>query len=182
MRELSLHILDIAENSFEANATLVGISVTQHDDYLSLFIYDNGDGMDKEFLKTVDSPYQTTKKGKKVGMGIPLLKASVNRCGGTFEITSDKGKGTLVSASFRIDDIDRPPLGDIAETLVTLLGNLGDRELCFYYEAYDCEFLLDSYEVKEELGSVPLNSPEVLVFLREMIKENIKTNFRGVSL
>lgn len=182
MRELSLHILDIAENSFEANATLVGISVTQHDDYLTIFTYDNGDGMDKEFLKTVTSPYQTTKKGKKVGMGIPLLKASAERCGGIFEITSDKGKGTLVTATFKIDDIDRPPLGDIAETLVTLLGNLGDRELCFYYEAYDCEFLLDSYEIKEELGSVPLNSPEVLVFLREMIKENIKTNFRGVSL
>lgn len=182
MRELSLHVLDIAENSFEANATLVDISITQHDDYLTIFTYDDGDGMDKEFLETVTSPYQTTKKGKKVGMGIPLLKASAERSGGIFEITSDKGKGTLVTATFKIDAIDRPPLGDIAETLVTLLGNLGDRELFFYYEVYDCEFLLDSCKIKEELGSVPLNSPEVLVFLREMIKENIKTNFRGVSL
>ncbi len=182
MRELSLNILDIAENSFKAQAKLVEVSVILKENILTITVKDDGVGMDEDFLKNVTDPYSTTRTTRKVGMGIPLFKMAAEQSGGDFSITSRKGEGTTVTATFTVDNIDRPPLGDIAETITSMVGNLDESDLVFNYCAFDTDFTLDTREVKKELDGIPLNTPEILVFLREMIKENIKTNFRGVSL
>lgn len=182
MRELSLNVLDIAENSFKAKATLVEISIVQKENLLSITIKDNGCGMDEDFLKRVVDPYTTTRTTRKVGMGIPLFKMVAEQSGGNFHITSKKGKGTVVTATFLVDHLDRPPLGDIAETIVSMIGNLEGSDLVFYYEAFGQDFTLDTRLVRKELENIPINTPEILVFLRDMIKENIKTDYRGVSL
>lgn len=182
MRELSLNILDIAENSFKAKASLVEISVIQEENLLTIKIKDNGCGMDKDFLQRVVDPFTTTRTTRKVGMGIPLLKMVAEMSGGGFSVESEKGVGTVVTATFLVDSVDRPPLGDIAETIVSMIGNLDGAELIFYYKAFGSSFTLDTREVKKELEDIPINTPEILIFLREMINENIKTNYRGVSL
>lgn len=182
MRELSLNILDIAENSFKAKASLVEISILQEENMLSIIIKDNGCGMDEEFLSRVTDPFTTTRTTRKVGMGIPLFKMAAEQSGGSFNITSKVGVGTTVTATFEIDNVDRPPLGDIADTIVSIIGNLGDCDLIFRYKAFETDFTLDTKEVRRELENLPINTPEILVFLRDMIKENVKTYFRGVSL
>ncbi len=182
MRELSLNVLDIAENSFKAKAKTVEVSIVQKENILTISIKDDGCGMDEDFLKKVVDPFTTTRTTRKVGMGIPLFKMVAEQSGGEFKITSEKGVGTTVTATFMIDHVDRPPLGDIADTVVSMIGNLGEAELVFYFEAFGTSFTLDTKEVKKELEGIPINTPEILVFLRDMINENIKTNFRGVSL
>ncbi len=182
MRELSLNVLDIAENSFKAKAKTVEVSIVQKENILTIRIKDDGCGMDEDFLKRVVDPFTTTRTTRKVGMGIPLFKMVAEQSGGEFKITSKKGVGTTVTATFLIDHVDRPPLGDIADTIVSMIGNLGEAELVFYFKAFGTSFTLDTKEVKKELENIPINTPEILVFLRDMINENIKTNFRGVSL
>ncbi len=182
MRELSLNVLDIAENSFKAKAKTVEVSIIQSGNVLTISIKDDGVGMDEEFLKRVVDPFTTTRTTRKVGMGIPLFKMVAEQSGGTFDITSEVGVGTTVTATFMIDNVDRPPLGDIADTIVSMIGNLGDSELIFNFQAFGESFTLDTNEVKRELENIPINTPEILVFLRDMINENIKTNCRGVSL
>ena len=182
MRELSLNILDIAENSLKANATLITMDVLAKDNLLTIKITDNGSGMDSEFLSRVEDPFTTTRTTRKVGMGIPLMKMISEMSGGTFSVQSEKGKGTVVTSTYLIDHVDRPPLGDIAQTLISLIGNLNDCDLIFNFEAFDTQFRLNTQEVKKELDGIPLDEPQILIFLRDMINENIKTNFRGVSL
>ncbi len=182
MREISLNILDIAENSFKAKAKLVKISVIAEDNLLSVQIDDDGVGMSEDFLQRVTDPFTTTRTTRKVGMGIPLLKMEAEMSGGEFSIHSVEGEGTKVLATFKIDNIDRPPLGDIADTVVSMVGNLNQAELLFYYKAFGSDFTLDTREVKKELDGIPISEPEILVFLRDLINENIKTKYRGVSL
>ena len=182
MRELSLNVLDIAENSFKAKAKTVEISIIQKDNLLTIIVKDDGIGMDEDFLKRVTDPFTTTRTTRKVGMGIPLFKMVAQQSGGTFGIESKVGKGTTVTATFQIDNVDRPPLGDVAETMTSIIANLGDARLIFNFSAFGEVFTLDTDEVKKELGEIPINAPEILVFLRDMINENIKTNCRGVSL
>lgn len=182
MRELSLNVLDIAENSFKANAKTVEISIIQKDDLLSIIVKDDGKGMDEEFLKKVTDPFTTTRTTRKVGMGIPLFKMVAEQSGGDFKIRSEVNKGTIVTATFQIDNVDRPPLGDIAETITSIIANLGQSRLIFNFTAFGESFTLDTDEVNKELEGIPINAPEILVFLRDMINENIKTNCRGVSL
>lgn len=182
MRELSLNILDIAENSFKAGANLVEVSVVQEGNILSIAIDDDGCGMNSELLSRVTDPFTTTRTTRRVGMGIPLIKMQAELCGGKFSIWSEEGVGTKVKATFEIDNVDRPPLGDIADTVVSMIGNLGTAELVFYFKAFGSEFTLDTRAVKAELEGIEINTPEILIFLREMINENIKTKNRGVSL
>lgn len=182
MRELSLNILDIAENSVKAGAKNIIIAVEAKDNVLSISIKDDGCGMDADFLKRVVDPYTTTRTTRKVGMGIPLIKMEAEMSGGEFSIKSEKGVGTEVITTFAIDNIDRPPLGDIADTLTALITCIKSERIVFEYKAFGTEFRLDTEEVKRELDGVPLTEPDVLVFLREMIKENVVTNFGGVYI
>lgn len=180
MREIALNILDIAENSVKAKASLIEITVTAADNILTVTITDNGKGMSKDFLEKVTDPFATTRTTRKVGMGIPLFKDAAEMTGGSFEIESEPGRGTRVTARFVIDSIDRAPLGDISDTAVTLLGP--DIDFVWVYTVNGRSFTFDTREIKAELGDIPIDSPEIISFLRNLLKENIDSINGGTVL
>ena len=182
MKELSLNILDITENSTKAKAEFVRIEIVENSTTLTIRISDDGIGMNSETLLSVSDPFYTTRTTRKVGMGIPLMKMISEMSGGAFKVESEKGKGTVVTATFQVDHVDRPPLGDISQTIISLVGNLNGCDLIFNFNAFDTQFTLDTRDVRKELDGIPLDEPQILIFLRDLINENIKTNFRGVSL
>ena len=182
MRELSLNILDITENSLKANATLVNVDIVVFENTLSITIKDNGCGMTPEFLAKVTDPYTTTRTTRKVGLGIPLIKMEAEMAGGSFEIASQVGVGTTVTTTFLVDHIDRPPLGDVGETMMTLLTELGNTRIVFTYASNDQSFCFDTYEIQQQLDGVPLDTPEILLFVKQMINENINTINGGIML
>ena len=173
MRELALNILDIVENSVKANATLIEIDVSAKDNLLTVSVKDNGKGMSEEFLSKVTDPYTTTRTTRKVGLGLPLLKMEAEMSGGRFSISSKLGVGTVVTTDFQIDHIDRPPLGDLGETMSTLLSGEDSVDYVLTYSVNDVGFTLDTRELKAELDGVPISEPEVLLFVKNYIRENI---------
>ncbi|WP_018084279.1 ATP-binding protein [Desulfurispora thermophila] len=181
MEELSWHIMDIARNSLEAGATYLKIVVDEHtaDNQLRFMVQDNGPGMPDYVQKRLLDPFFTTKTGKKVGLGLPLLQAAVERCGGSLEIWSRPGTGTRVTAVFPYFCWDRPPLGDIPRTLTGLLA--GQESLHLYYrQTYDGrEFIFDTAEVRAYLQGLPLVTPGVLVWLNQYLGEGINSLYGG---
>lgn len=140
MKELSLHILDIAENSAKAGAGLIGISITEKGGILTLRITDDGCGMKPEMLSRVTDPFTTSRTTRKVGLGLPLLRLAAEQTGGSLEITSrhidefPEDHGTVVTAVFDTRHIDSPPLGDVISTIVTLIqGHPGQRPAVLPY-------------------------------------------------
>lgn len=181
MKELSLHILDIAMNSVKAGASLIEINLEETGGVLTLRIADNGRGMEPDFLARVTDPFTTTRTTRKVGMGIPLLKLAAEQVGGVFSINSAPGAGTTVTASFQTGHLDTPPLGDIAATVVTLIQ--GSPEIDFVYSHSvsdardDCHCplhtsTLDTRKLRQTLDGVPLNTPAVLLWIQESIQES----------
>jgi hypothetical protein len=173
--ELSLHILDIAENSIRAGADLVRITVDEDlaaNRYV-LQIKDNGSGMSEEVRKKALDPFFTSKKVRRVGLGLPMLAEAAERTGGNFLLESSMGKGTLVRAEFGLDHIDRQPLGKITGTLVALI--IGNPKMDFIYEhrKNSQTYVLDTREIKEQLEDIPINHPEVLHFLKENVQEGL---------
>lgn len=174
MKELSLNILDIAENSVSAGAARVAVTVEEQDGVRTLTIEDDGRGMTKGFLARVTDPFTTTRTTRPVGMGLPLLKLAAEQAGGGLEIESRHASehpddhGTTVRATFLLDHVDCEPLGDLASTIVTLLQGHGNVRWRFVYRAAQGEKCVDTDEMREVLGDgVPLGSPEVLAWVRE---------------
>ena len=182
MRELSLNILDITENSLKAKATVVKIDVSVKDNLLTIAIVDNGCGMTPEFLSKVTDPYTTTRTTRKVGLGIPLIKMEAEMSGGSFDIQSTVNVGTTVTTTFAVDHIDRPPLGDVGETMMTLLSELNDARIVFSYSANGQSFDFDTLQLQQQLDGIPLDTPEILQFVKQMINENISTINGGIPL
>ncbi len=172
MRELSLNILDIVENSVKAEAKIVYIDVIAKDNVLTISIKDDGKGMSEEFLSRVTDPYTTTRTTRKVGMGLPFLKMEAEMAGGTFDIRSKLGEGTVVTTTFAIDHIDRPPLGDLGETMSTLISNGDEVDYVLHFVFKDTDFVFDTRELKAQLDGVPMDEPEVLLFIKNYIREN----------
>lgn len=171
--DLSLHILDVAENSVNAGATVIEIRVKQDvkGDSLTIEVEDNGRGMDPGFLEKIEDPFVTTRTTRKVGLGIPVFAQAARATGGDFEIDSRPGKGTRVRATFGLSHIDRQPMGDLAQTLLTLM--VGDPKIDFRYSQISNseEFSVSSGEIRKVLEDVPLSSPEVLSYLRGLLRE-----------
>lgn len=174
MRELSLHILDILQNSVEAGATLVELTIEEDSiqDRLTIAVSDNGCGISEERLQQVFDPFHTTRRTRHVGLGLPLLKAAAQRCGGDVTIRSQVGVGTALEATFQRSHIDRAPLGDMTSTLLSFV--LGGR--CDLHYAHrvcgpkgDRVFELQTADIKAELGDVPLSHRQVREWLREYI-------------
>ena len=182
MQDLSLNILDIVDNSIKAKASLINVDLTVKGNILTIEIKDNGCGMDKDFLSKVTDPYSTTRKTRNVGLGIPFFKMEAEMSGGTFSIDSEKGVGTVVKATFEVDHIDRPPLGDISETIVALLPACTDCDMVFKFVADEEEFVFDTRELKEQLEGAPIDEPYVLQFVKEMILENTTIILGGVVI
>jgi len=182
LRELSLHILDIMQNSVSAGATMITVTLNADNEagMLEINIEDNGCGMDGSFLDKVTDPFSTTRTTRKVGLGIPLFKASAEQSGGSFKITSQKGKGTIVTAIFTVDNIDRPPLGDLAGVITDMAAMYESIEIKLLLVNGEKMFVFDSVEVRKYLGEVPLSEFQVLKWLREFIGEGIKDSFGGV--
>ncbi len=177
MKELSLNILDIAQNSVKARASCVKIEITEDDDTLAFAITDDGCGMEKDFLENVTNPFTTTRKTRKVGLGLPFLKMEAEMTGGSFEIISKSEKefedhGTRVFASFNKNSIDFIPLGDIVDTVCTLIHGADQIDFEFSHKIGDKEISLSTKEMREMLGDdVPLSSPEVLAWVRDYLNE-----------
>lgn len=180
MKELSLHILDIAKNSVKAKASLIEVIINEDEEknLLSIGINDNGCGMTEEFLKTVRDPFSTTRTTRKVGMGIPLFEAASQQCGGNLDITSEVGVGTKVTATFLLNHIDRAPLGDMPGTMKTLIWGSPEIDFLYRHTKNGQEFTLDTREIRQVLGGVPLDNPDVLAWIDEYIIEGLN----GISV
>ena len=182
MQDLSLNILDITDNSIKAMAELIEINITVFDNILTIEIKDNGKGMSKDFLSKVTDPYVTTRKTRSVGLGIPFFKMQAELSGGTFYIDSTEGEGTIIRATFEVNNIDRPPLGNLSETICALLPAFETRELVLNFEVNENSFVFDTKELKENLEGVSSAEPFVIKFVKDFLEENIKTVLGGVIL
>lgn len=174
MEDLSLHILDIAENSVAAGADKIEIWVTEDTkrDLLSVEVIDNGRGMDEETLKKSLDPFFTTKKVRRFGFGLSLLSEAAKAAGGSFSIGSKKEKGTEVRAHFQLTHIDCKPLGDMAQTVITLLTGNPEIDFLYVHKKDGRLYRLDTAELRARLGNLPLNSPPVIRFLKEDLKND----------
>jgi signal transduction histidine kinase len=175
MRDISMHILDIIGNSVRAGATLVEVSILEKtkEDTLQLSIKDNGCGMDKETIALAMDPFFTSRKTRKVGLGIPLLQQNAQLSGGDISIQSEPEKGTEIGANFIRSHIDRPPLGDIAGTISLMVGGNPSVEFTFQHVLDNEKFSFDSREIKQILDGVEITEPKVINFIKQMIEENL---------
>ncbi|HEX7975316.1 MAG TPA: ATP-binding protein [Anaerolineales bacterium] len=181
MREIALHLLDIAENSVAAQASNITLAVTEdlHHDRLEATITDDGKGMDAETAARVIDPFVTSRTTRKVGLGIPLLKAAAEACSGGLQIVSAPGRGTCLKVDFQRSHIDRMPLGDLPGTLLTLVVAYPQIHWVLDYQAIfpggagPTGFLFDDRPIKAELGDLPLTEPDVLAFLRQYLEQGI---------
>jgi len=177
MIELALHILDISQNSLRAGASLVEISLIEDmiNDRLTIIIKDNGCGMNASEVEKALDPFFTTKKVRRIGLGLPMLKQAALQTEGNFIIESEPGRGTLISAEFKHSHIDRQPTGDVAGAIVALILERPDVDILFTYRKDDYEYTLDTREIRETLESVPLNNMDVIGYIRDSIKEGMSS-------
>ena len=178
MRELSLHILDIIENSLEAGSSRIEVEIVEDaggeypaHNRLTISITDNGRGMDQQTLQRVGDPFFTTRKTRHVGLGIPLFRAAAQRCNGDLVVTSQRGVGTQVVAHFRWDHIDRAPLGDLKSTLLGVILFHSECDLSYRHRVDGREFAFDTAEMREALGDLSFSHPQVRTWLQEFLDE-----------
>lgn len=180
MEDISLHILDIAENSVASGATLIIISIVEktREDSFVVTIEDNGRGMSEEFANNVLDPFCTTRTTRKVGLGLPFLSQSARETGGDIRISSVPGKGTVVTAVFIPSHIDMKPQGNMADTLTTLIAGNPQVDFVFYYSRDSRDYRLDTREIRAALEDVPINTSDVLSAIRGDLTEALN-NLRG---
>lgn len=173
MQELSLNVLDIAQNSVRANASMITITITERtaEHFLEISIADNGCGMTEEQVVQVVDPFFTTRTTRKVGLGVPFFKMSAESTGGSFSIVSQVGKGTTTTASYHTDHIDMLPVGDMNATILSLITMNPDMDFVYRHERDHKIYTLDTRELKAVLEDVPLNTPEVVSYLKESLEE-----------
>ncbi len=178
MKELSLHLLDIAQNSVTAGAGHIDLALEEDEGRdCRLVIADDGKGMTPELLASVTDPFTTTRTTRKVGLGLPLLRMMAEQTGGRMDIESRVGVGTTVTALFRASHIDCPPLGDLPSTVSLLIQGAPDVEWTYRHTTPKGSFVLDTRELRAVLGEVPLNEPSVTLWIKEYLQEqeqNIK--------
>lgn len=177
MKDLSLHIMDIIQNSIEAGAALITLIIREDilANRMEIAIEDNGRGMTAEILERVADPYYTSRKTRKVGMGIPLFRQTAQQSGGDLMIESQPGKGTKVVTSLQHDHIDRPVLGDIAGVVSLIAGSNPEKDFIYKHHVNGNEYIFDTREVKEALEGMPISELPVIKYLKEMIRENLNS-------
>jgi anti-sigma regulatory factor (Ser/Thr protein kinase) len=175
MEDLSLHILDIAENSIKAQAKSISITVeeSKKKDLLSLEIEDDGTGMDEERKGKALDPFFSTRKERRFGLGLPLLEEASKAANGRFSLDSEPGKGTKVVATFQASHIDTKPLGDIPQTLITLIVGSPDVDILYKHITDESEYVLDTVDIKSQLNGIPISSPEVIHIIKKNIREGL---------
>lgn len=175
MKDLSLHILDIAHNSIRAQATEIRISIILEEktDLLSIIIQDSGSGMTAEQLARITDPFYTSRTTRKVGLGIPLLQQKAEDCNGSLSMESTVGKGTLLTANFQNSHIDLPEIGDIAGVIAMLSCSFPNIHFIFHFRNSLVDYIYDTVEVLEALDGLAINTPGVEGFIRVMIEGNL---------
>ena len=176
MKDLSLHVMDILQNSTRAGSSKIELDIIENtvENTFRIIFTDNGCGMDEEMVKRVVDPFFTTRTVRKVGLGLPLLKQNCEQTGGCLHIVSKQGKGTQVEAIFIHDHIDRPVLGDIAGAVVLTASAYPDIHFIYRHNKDGKTYEFDTEEVKEVLDELSIQMPEIIQYLREMIEENLK--------
>ena len=184
MRELSLNVMDVAQNSVRAQATLVFITVEDSDknDSLTITIEDNGCGMTEEQVAQVIDPFFTTRTTRKVGLGVPLFKMSAEQTGGSFSIESEVGRGTKTQASYVKSHVDMTPLGDINSTVSILIRCNPDIDFVFTHSFDNGSFTLDTRELREVLEGVSLDTPDVVEWIEQFLEEQTENICGGAEL
>ena len=176
MQEIAMNILDIAYNSIKAKANLIKILIydSSKSNIIKIQIIDNGTGMSQETINKVVDPFYTTRTTRKVGLGIPMFKENIEATGGNFSIESTLGKGTTITGEFVKDHIDTPPMGNLVDTIITLIQADDKIDYLFKYTSDDFEFFFDTNEIKVILDGVAINLPEIIVWLKDYIKEGLR--------
>ncbi len=177
MVDLSLHILDVATNAFKAGAKKVKLTIEEKENYIQVWIEDDGCGMSKDVLENVTNPFFTSRKTRHVGLGIPLFKQTCEQTEGFLKITSEVGIGTTVHALMYTSHIDSIPLGDIGESLFVLIINPYEVDIYAKIIFKDCNkktFIVDTKDLKKVLDGIPLTEPSVMAWIKEYITDGIK--------
>lgn len=176
MREISLHILDVMQNSIEAEASRIDLLIEQDTmtDSLVVTVADNGRGMDEAYAKAVLDPFVTSRRTRRVGLGLPLLKASAERSGGTLRVESQVGKGTTVTATFGLSNIDRPPMGNLKDTLLSVIVANANLDVHYEHRVDGEYFELDTAEIKRVVGADNLNDLSVIKWLSDYLDQDPK--------
>lgn len=174
MNDISLLVLDIVRNSLEADATEIELIVNENDDSVAVVVRDNGKGIEKPAAAL--SLLYTSRKTRRVGMGLPLFRAKAEMTGGTFGITSNAGTehGTVVTAEFIKNAKKSIPIGCMVETVVSIVSGLGDSELRFSHTVHDKVITFDTHDIRDILGGTPLTTPMVLKWISEYLTEQYK--------
>lgn len=174
LRELALHILDLAENSLSAGASLVTIEVLEDTraDRLTLRVADNGRGMEAALAAQVADPFVTTRTTRRVGLGLPFLKQAAELCNGALTLDSAPGAGATVTAVFQHSHVDRMPLGDLPGTILTLVVGYPHADFVYRHIVNGNALEFDTRPVKRELGAIPMSEPNVIAYLKETLKED----------
>jgi anti-sigma regulatory factor (Ser/Thr protein kinase) len=175
MLELALHVLDIAENSMRAGATLLTITITEDTgaDMLSIEITDNGRGMNTGLLEQAADPFFTTKQTRRIGLGLPMFAQAARASGGEFHIASAEGTGTTVRATFRHSHIDRQPLGDIPGAVAAMIPGNAQVDIVLNFTRNGHAFRFDTRVLRAELDGLPLDHPDIVRFVRDSIREGL---------
>ncbi len=174
-----MHILDIVENSVNAGATQVTVSIEENQklDRLNIEITDNGKGMDDAMVGKALDPFVTTKEGKRVGLGLSMLSEAARKAGGEMTMDSRPGKGTSIRATFELTHLDRQPLGDMTETMITLIIGNPDVEFRYSHKTNTSTLTWSTARIREVFGDVFRSRPDVIDFIREELvfnNQNIK--------
>jgi len=170
-----LHILDLLENAIEAGASRIKLAIEEDlsKDLLRITVTDNGRGMDKATLERMRDPFFTTRTTRRVGLGIPLFAATAERCNGSFRIESAPGEGTIIAATFQHSHIDRPPIGDMVTTLLSVILGQEQVDLHYHHRVNERDFEFNTEEVRTKLGEVPISHPLVRRWLKGYLQEGL---------
>ena len=175
MEDLAMHMLEIIMNSVGAESKNIHTEImdSEKENLFSMSIEDDGRGMHKALLSRVADPFTTTRDTRRIGMGVPFMKGLTEQCGGTFDIKSTPGVGTKLSATVMRNHIDRPPLGDLGEMMMHAIQGNERIDHLLTYKTDDGEFIFDTREIRRELEGVSLTEPEILIWMRDYINENL---------
>jgi len=179
MEDISLHILDVAENGIRAGARLLKITITEdmQNDLLTITIQDNGRGMEPDFLKSVLDPFVTTRTTRTVGLGLSLFQQSAREAEGDLVVESGLGVGTTVKVRMRHGHIDRKPMGNMAETMLSLIEGNPEVDFVYTHTKNGREYVLDTRSIREELEEISMNSPAVI----DIIKQDLESGLQEIQ-
>lgn len=183
MREISLHILDLVQNSIEAEATTVTLEIIEDTakDSMIIRISDNGRGMNKKMRQLVIDPFITTRTTRRIGLGLPLMDMSTKRCGGYLNIDSTPGQGTVIEAMYQHSHLDRPPMGNLVETIKSILVANPVLQFSYHHTVNNRSITVSSREIDDILDGIPLTQPDVLVWLHGYLSDNIANLYGGAK-